>query len=177
MSSGTTPSQTVGPFFHIGLAHLDTTELPVAVGASEAITIEGRVLDGDGAPVNDAVIEVWQADAHGRHDGRAGFGRIATDADGLFRFATIKPGRVSGVAGALQAPHLVVAVFMRGLLRHLTTRMYFPDDPGNANDVVLNKVPPERRNTLIARALESGGRRLEWNVRLQGEAETVFFDY
>ena len=110
-----------------------------------------------------------------RCSGFKGFGRIPTDARGAFRFSTIKPGRVPGPGGRLQAPHLVVSVFMRGLLKHLATRIYFPDEAGNAEDPILKLVPPARRSTLIARPRSRGV--LEWNIILQGKGETVFFDY
>jgi protocatechuate 3,4-dioxygenase alpha subunit len=140
------------------------------------VTIEGRVLDGDGQPVTDAVIEIWQADPHGHYAGTAfhGFGRVATDAQGVFRFTTVKPGSVPGPGGALQAPHLLIAVFARGLLKQVVTRMYFPDEPGNAADPVLALVPADRRPTLIARARGPGV--LAWDIILQGRDETVCFD-
>jgi protocatechuate 3,4-dioxygenase alpha subunit len=179
-----TPSQTVGPFFRIGMESLYTPNL--APKAADRIAISGRVFDGDGAPVNDAILEIWQANAHGKYahpdDARAlpltagftGFGRVPTDAQGMFRFSTIKPGSVPGPGGVAQAPHLVVAVFMRGLLSHLLTRVYFPDEPRTASDPVLQLVPADRRATLIAMPSAEG---LEWNVILQGDNETVFFDY
>lgn len=183
MSTTATPNQTVGPFFHIGLAHLYRPDI-AGTDASERLTIQGRVLDGDGNPVNDSLIEIWQADAQGRYTEATvgqrrfhGYGRVATDENGAFRFSTTKPGRVAGPAGALQAPHLAVAVFMRGLLRHLVTRVYFPDEQSNLQDPVLKLVPAERRSTLIARKHADGPRSLEWNVILQGRDETVFFDY
>ena len=182
MSAGITPSQTVGPFFHIGTADLVRAEIAGPDVAGERVTLAGRVLDGNGAPVDDALVEVWQADAEGRYPvegagpGFQGFGRVATDDNGAFRFTSIKPGRVPGPGGQLQAPHLAVAVFMRGLLRHLVTRVYFPDDPANADDPVLQSVPAERRATLVART-GGGAGALEWNVILQGQDETVFFDY
>jgi protocatechuate 3,4-dioxygenase alpha subunit len=179
-----TASQTVGPFFHIGLAPITDLTFPGLPG--ERMTIVGRVLDGDGKPVNDALIEIWQANAQGKyahpedrqdkplHSGFSGFGRLATDAQGSFRFTTIKPGRVPGPGGVLQAPHLLAAVFMRGLLKHLVTRVYFPDEPANDSDPVLNLVPAERRATLVASRRSDA--QLEWNVVLQGERETAFFD-
>jgi protocatechuate 3,4-dioxygenase alpha subunit len=137
--------------------------------------------------VDDGLIEIWQANSHGKYPhpedrqkkplekGFRGFGRIPTDGKGGFRFTTIKPGRVPGADGRLQAPHLVVSVFMRGLLKHLATRLYFPDDPANSDDALLKLVPAARRATLIAR--RKGKSALEWNILLQGKGETVFFDY
>ncbi len=170
-----TASQTVGPYFHIGLDRLCVSDL-AGNAPGEKLVIRGRVLDGDGKPVNDALIELWQADPHGKFGqaGFAGFGRVATDDGGGFRFTTLKPGSVPGPDGAPQAPHIVAAVFMRGLLRHLVTRIYFQDEPANATDAVLRLVPAERLATLIAKKTEDGV--LEWNVILQGRDETVFFD-
>ena len=181
-----TASQTVGPFFHIGLDKLGITDLAKSAASGEKVSIQGRVLDGDGKPVNDALIEIWQANALGKYahpdDGQdkpldtgfKGFGRVATGDNGEFRFFTIKPGRAPGPRGTLQAPHLVVAVFMRGLLKHLVTRMYFPGAAGNDEDALLALVPKERRATLVAKPAGDGA--LEWNVILQGQQETVFFD-
>jgi protocatechuate 3,4-dioxygenase alpha subunit len=186
MSLHRTTSQTVGPFFTIGLTWLNRDVLADAGVTGERVTIAGRVLDGDGKPVPDAMIEIWQANSHGKYAhpedqqdkpleaGFTGHGRISTDDHGNFRFTTIKPGRVPGPEGKEQAPHLAVSVFMRGLLRRLVTRIYFPDEPGNAADFVLNLVEPGRRATLIAKKTGSGA--LEWNVVLQGLEETVFFD-
>jgi len=175
-----TPNQTVGPYFRIGLSHLYVPGVP---GTGNRSTIKGRVVDGDGKPVNDAMLEIWQADAQGAYlpasdgSGRGirGFGRVATDAAGIFQFTTTRPGRVPGPGGALQAPHLAVMVFMRGLLKHLVTRVYFPDEQSNLEDPILNLVPAERRATLVAN--KTGSATLEWNVILQGQDETVFFDY
>lgn len=189
MSQPATASQTVGPFFHIGLERLYVADLAASVKAGERLTIQGRVLDGDGQPVSDALIEIWQADSRGKYahpeDTRAkpltpgfkGFGRVATDDDGGFRFSTIKPGAVPGPGDTMQAPHLLVAVFMRGLLKHLVTRIYFPDEPGNASDPVLKLVPDDRHATLIAKKLAGKKGELAWSVILQGAHETVFFDY
>lgn len=178
MSLQATTSQTVGPYLHIGLTWLITEDLAPAGIAGERVSIAGRVLDGDGKAVDDALVEIWQADAQGRYaqPGFRGFGRSATDAQGGFRFKTIKPGRVPAPDGRLQAPHLAVNIFMRGLLKQLVTRVYFPDDPVNAEDAVLALVPAERRGTLIARKLSGKPGALEWNVILQGRDETVFFD-
>ncbi|HEX4985049.1 MAG TPA: protocatechuate 3,4-dioxygenase subunit alpha [Burkholderiales bacterium] len=180
-----TASQTVGPFFRIGLEHLYVADLAPRAPAADRIAISGCVLDGDGKPVDDAVLEIWQANVDGRYlhpddlpappaNGFSGFGRVATDAQGRFRFTTVKPGRVPGPGGTLQAPHLLVAVFMRGLLIHLLTRIYFPGEASNADDPVLKSVPSSRRATLVAK---SSGGGLEWNVILQGRDETAFFDY
>jgi protocatechuate 3,4-dioxygenase alpha subunit len=140
------------------------------------VTVEGRALDGEGQPVGDAVIEIWQADPRGQYGDAAflGFGRVPTDATGAFRFTTVKPGRVPGPDGSPQAPHLLIAIFARGLLKHAVTRMYFPDEPGNVADPVLTLVPAARRPTLVAR--DQGAGMLAWNIVLQGRDETVFFD-
>jgi len=187
MSLRTSSSQTVGPYLHIGLTWLVTDNLTGPGVSGEPVTIEGRITDADGRPVDDALVEIWQANAHGRYDhpddtrdlplepGFKGFGRVPTGAGGGFRFTTIKPGPVPSPAGAMQAPHLNVTIFMRGMLKQLATRIYFPDEPANAGDPVLASVPPERRGTLIATA--SGNDMLQWNVVLQGEGETVFFEY
>lgn len=187
MPGHSTPSQTVGPFFSIGLDWMNRANLAEG-SAGERVAIRGRVLDGDGQPVPDAVLEIWQADAHGRYhhpehsDARNdapsffGFGRIPTDAEGQFSFTAIKPGPVYSPDGKPQAPHLQISVFMRGLLKQLVTRMYFPDEPLNGSDMVLQIVPESRRETLIARKTGPAGSTLEWNVLLQGGNETVFFD-
>ncbi|HYL96517.1 MAG TPA: protocatechuate 3,4-dioxygenase subunit alpha [Terriglobales bacterium] len=188
MSLQATTSQTVGPFFSIGLTRLNRDNLAAPSVSGERVSIEGRVLDGDGTPVPDAILEIWQANAHGKYahpDDQqdkpaqpdfSGFGRIPTDADGCFRFTTIKPGQVPGPKGKLQAPHLVVSVFARGLLRRLVTRIYFPGEPANGDDFALSLVPAERRSTLIARNIPGLAGALAWDVHLQGPEETVFFD-
>ena len=188
MSLQATTSQTVGPYLHIGLTWLITENLAPEGVAGERVSIEGRVIDGDGKPVNDALVEIWQANAEGKYahpqdrqakpleKGFRGFGRSATDDQGRFRFQTIKPGRVPGPDGKLQAPHIAVNVFMRGQLKQLVTRIYFPDDPANAGDAVLTLAPADRRGTLIAKKVAGSPGILEWNVVLQGLAETVFFD-
>jgi protocatechuate 3,4-dioxygenase alpha subunit len=176
----------VGPFFGVGSLWLDGSRLAPAGVLGERVRIEGRVLDGDGGGVPDALLEVWQASAHGRYahpedvqplpidPGFTGFGRVATDATGRFQFATVKPGSVPGPRGSRQAPHILVSLFARGLMRRLVTRLYFPNDPANAGDFVLGLVPVARRATLIARARTEGV--VEWDVVLQGPNETVFFD-
>ncbi len=189
MSLLTTASQTLGPFGAILFDCAQTPSVAANGVAGERVTIRGRVLDADGTPVNDAVIETWQANAHGKYahpddaqekpldEKFKGFGRVQTDGNGVFRLTTIKPGCVPGPGGKLQAPHLVVIIFMRGLLKHLMTRVYFPDEPGNADDPVLQLVPAGRRATLIAKKLAAEPGVIEWNVVLQGKDETVFFDY
>jgi protocatechuate 3,4-dioxygenase, alpha subunit len=180
-------SQTIGPFLRIGLEWMVIEDLAPQGIAGERVRLEGRVVDADGKPVNDAAVEIWQANSHGKYaspedsqdkpleKGFRGYGRSLTDDAGAFGFRTIKPGRVAGLDGKLQAPHITVTIFMRGLLKQLQTRIYFPDDPANADDPVLNLVPAERRATLIARKRGDGA--LEWNAVLQGRNETVFFDF
>ncbi len=188
MSLQATTSQTVGPYFKIGLQWLNCDNLVGEGIAGERVTIQGRVLDGDHAPVPDAVLEVWQANAYGKYahpedkqdkpldPGFRGYGRVPTNKNGIFRFATIKPGSVPGPSREEQAPHLVISVFMRGLLKRLVTRMYFPGDARNVTDPILNLVEPERRATLIAKTATGQPGLLEWNVVVQGVDETVFFD-
>ena len=188
MSLQATTSQTVGPFFHIGCHWLHQEQLAAAGIAGERVTIQGRVFDGDGVPVPDAFLEIWQANRHGKYahpedtqdkplePGFTGFGRVPVDAKGTFRFVTIKPGPVPGPDNNEQAPHLVISIFMRGLLKRLTTRMYFPNEALNASDPILNLVDQSRRPTLIAKSTGAGPDQLEWNVILQGTHETVFFD-
>ena len=178
MTPEPTPSQTVGPFFHDALLAENQTHL-VSPDHPSAIRISGTIYDGAGDPVPDALLEIWQADTDGQHsrpgDEFSGFGRCGTDADGRFGFVTVKPGPVVGPDGGFQAPHIAVSVFARGLLKHLVTRIYFPEEPeANASDTVLESVEdPEFRDTLVARA-ENGG--YVFDVHLQGEQQTVFFD-
>jgi protocatechuate 3,4-dioxygenase alpha subunit len=208
---GQTPSQTVGPFFHYGLPWKGGADLvgksdmgarpelfpedhyvlnlssPTGTPEGEVIKVAGRVIDGNGEPVPDAMIELWQANASGRYASDAdtreeaphdphfiGFGRASTDADGVYRFRTIRPGRVPGPGNSLQAPHLALSVFGRGLIKRLATRLYFADGEGNDVDPVLNAVPEARRGTLVARRTADG----DWwlDIVLKGEDETVFFD-
>jgi protocatechuate 3,4-dioxygenase, alpha subunit len=157
----TTPSQTVGPFFSIGLLGHSANEV-----APAGVMISGCVLDGAGEPVPDAMVEIWQADEDGRYRPDFGWGRSACDERGRFSFVTRKPGRVDG-----QAPHLMVLTFARGLLKPVLTRMYFPGED-NEHDPVLASVEPERRPTLVA---IPDGDALRFDVHLQGERETVFF--
>jgi len=207
---GQTPWQTVGPFFHYALPwkggadllgasdlgarpdlfppahdllHATTPRPPIA---GEAIEIRGHVLDAAGAPVIDAMIEIWQANATGRYaspadprtdlpltEGFRGFGRSATSATGEYVFKTIRPGRVPGPGNTLQAPHIAIGVFGRGLLKRLITRLYFAGDPANTDDPILDLVPPPRRHTLIAH--QANGH-WQFDIHLQGKSETVFFD-
>ena len=187
MSLLLTAAQTVGPFVSIGFEKQAVTDVALPGVAGERVTISGRIFDGDGLPVTDAVIETWQANSYGKYahpddaqeklleEKFKGFGRVQTDAQGGFRLTTIKPGTVAGPDGQQQAPHITVVIFMRGLLKQLMTRIYFPDDAANADDPLLNLVPAARRATLIA--TKSAGSALQWNVHLQGPHETVFFDY
>jgi protocatechuate 3,4-dioxygenase, alpha subunit len=173
-----TTSQTVGPYLHIGLTPMTIENLAPAGVAGERVSVEGKITDGDGKPVNDALVEIWQANAAGTYGTKEfrGFGRSPTDDKGMFRFQTIKPGRVPGPGGKLQAPHIAANIFMRGQLKQLVSRIYFPDDPANGEDPVLALVPAERRATLVARKAAGKPGALEWNVILQGRDETVFFD-
>jgi protocatechuate 3,4-dioxygenase alpha subunit len=203
--SDITPSQTVGPYFAYGLAphsrcnwSPDTkvydwkqtvgADLVTPDATGTRIRIEGRVLDGDGAPINDAMIEIWQADAQGRYahprDSRArtnalfkGFGRSATDKDGAYSFDTVKPGSVPGPDNKPQAPHIVFCIYSRGMLRQVYTRLYFSDEAANAADPILALVPEERRGTLVAHKQAGSEPALyRFDIRVQGDNETVFFD-
>ena len=187
-----TPSQTVGPFFHLALDRPGWSDLTRGGARGERIAVEGRVLDGDGRPCADALVEIWQANAAGKYahpedplprdaldPGFTGFGRAATDAEGRYRFLTIRPGRVRGRLG-LHAPHLNAGVFARGLLQRLSTRIYFEDEASNADDPVLAAIAdPAVRRTLLAVREESaaGGPALyRFDIVLQGQGETAFFD-
>ena len=186
-----TTSQTVGPFFHFALMRDGVDELDPERAAGTPIVITGAVLDGAGDPVSDAMVEIWQADGGGRYrhpaDGRVGdvptsfigFGRMASTDEGVYRASTAMPGTVPGPDGSVQAPHLNVQIFARGLLDHLSTRIYFPDHPANAEDPVLARVPESRRDTLMARPDGSDGDVpvYRFDVVLQGEGETAFFDF
>lgn len=162
-----TASQTVGPYFHIGLTW-DGGEQLVASERPGAIRMGGTVFDGEGEPVPDALIEIWQA-------GEKGFGRCPTDGEGCFEFVTVKPQPLPGADGRAQAPHISVSVFARGLLVRLSTRIYFPDEQeANAADGLLSSIEDEElRSTLVA-ADEDGV--LRFDIRLQGEGETAFLD-
>lgn len=193
--AGLTPSQTVGPYFAYGLTpgkayewnDAFSNDLVTPDVSGDRIRVTGQVFDGDGALVPDAMLEIWQADAQGRfadpQDKRAlpnatfkGFGRCSTTAKGEFTFDTIKPGSVPDPDGKPQAPHILLAVFARGMLLHLYTRIYFDDEAANnAADPVLALVPADRRATLIAKR-DANGAAYRFDVRLQGDNETVFFD-
>lgn len=184
----TTPSQTVGPFFHYALLDEELSRL-VAPDHPSAIRIEGTVRDGTGEIVPDAMLEIWQANQAGRYahpedaredlpleEGFSGFGRTGTDSAGRFEFVTVKPGPVPGPGDwELQAPHISVSVFARGVLKRLATRIYFPDEEeANAADPVLTSTQdPDLRSTLVAHALEGG---LRFDIYLQGDRQTAFFD-
>jgi protocatechuate 3,4-dioxygenase alpha subunit len=187
-----TSSQTVGPFFHDCLLREDARRNVLAGPdtAGARIRITGTVYDGDGAPVPDAMIEIWQANSHGRYNhprdtrdlpldpGFTGFGRAGTDAEGRYWFETIVPGAVPYDAERLQAPHICVALFGRGLLNHLYTRLYFADDPAAADDPVLARVPAGRRGTLLAAREQDGDAAMyRFDIVLQGLGETVFFNF
>jgi protocatechuate 3,4-dioxygenase alpha subunit len=196
---GQTPWQTVGPFFHFALPWWGGADLtgksdigaaptrlvgdhpalnrsagrPISSG--EPVEIVGRVIDGAGAIVPDAMIEIWQANAEGEYGHNfLGFGRAPTDEAGEFRFRTIRPGPVPGPGNTQQAPHIAVGVLGRGLLKRLVTRMYFADSPQNETDPILNLVPSNRRLTLIA---QRDGSAWRFDIALSGPTETVFFDY
>jgi len=208
---GQTPSQTVGPFFHYGLPWKGGADLvgksdmgarpelfpedhyvlnlsaPTGTPEGEVIAVAGRVIDGHGNVVPDAMIELWQANAVGRYasddDTReevprdphfVGFGRASTDVEGVYRFRTIRPGRVPGPGNSLQAPHLALSVFGRGLIKRLATRLYFADGAGNDVDPILSAVPAARRGTLVAQRKDDGSWWLD--IVLKGDNETVFFD-
>jgi protocatechuate 3,4-dioxygenase alpha subunit len=179
-SPGVTPSQTVGPFFHAALPYESGSSV-VGTSRPGAVTLHGRVYDGQGDPVPDALVEVWQADESGAFatepgilsapaaDGFRGFGRCPTDPEGRYAFTTVRPGAVPTLDGTPQAPHVAMSVFARGMLRRVVTRVYFE----TADDPLLSSLPDDRAATLVAVA-EDGGYRFD--VHLQGPHETVFLD-
>lgn len=183
------PSQTVGPFFHLGLTYDENGgRLATPQAKGEHIRLAIRILDAEGTGVPDALVEIWQADANGKynHPGDPqdrvpdpelrGHGRLGSDNNGEMVFETVRPGRVPGVDGALQAPHINVHIFSRGVLRHLSTRIYFASEPSNAEDAILRLVPTARRNTLMAHADPQPPGTWRIDFRLCGDSETVFFD-
>jgi len=181
-----TPSQTAGPYLHLGLTDARSISRIAGDGAKgERVWLTFRVLDGEGVPVPDAMIEVWQADSKGNYaqqDSRAdvaafgGFGRLATAEDGSCTFETIRPGCVPGPGETVQAPHINVSIFGRGILKRLSTRVYFAGEPENAADPVLGLVPENRRTTLLAQPDPARASNWKFDVHLRGERETVFFD-
>lgn len=189
MSLRATTWQTVGPYFRIGLSPLFEHDIAGEGVEGQRMRVEGRILDGDGVPIPDACIEIWQANAHGKYahpedaqdkpleQGFRGFARIPADEQGIFRFTTVKPGSVPGPGGRPQAPHLVISITMRGLMRGLLTRAYFQGEPGNASDPILQRVPTHRRETLMLQPVLDDPCLLRWTIRMQGERETVFFDF
>lgn len=180
-----TPSQTAGPYLSIALMRELGSSL-VPKDDLRAIRIRGRLLDGHGDPVPDGMVEIWQANAAGRYaspadtrddvsleEGFQGFGRSGTVDDGWFEFVTVKPGRVPTEDGRPQAPHIVVGVFARGLLKRLVTRLYFPDEAeANLADPVLSGLDDGERATLVAHEADGG---LRFDIRLQGDGQTTFF--
>ena len=188
---GITASQTVGPFLKIGLVR-EGQEYVVPKNTNGALKVQGRVYDGEGKPVPDAMIEIWQANVHGKYNhpedlsdaelvkGFNGFGRSCTDEEGCFFFVTVKPGRVAGLGNTLQAPHIAINVFARGMLKQQVTRLYFSDEiHANSEDPVLNSIDDaEVRETLVASKVndENGMPCYKLNIHLQGEKETAFFD-
>jgi protocatechuate 3,4-dioxygenase alpha subunit len=183
------PSQTVGPYFRITLMGPQAVRQIAGPSAKgERVKLVCKLLDGEGAPVNDGLVEIWQANAEGKYNHPddtqekpidpefLGFGRQGTDEEGVCEFETIKPGRVPGKGGAWQAPHLAVSVFARGVSRRLPTRIYFAGDPANEEDPVLSLIPKQRRETLMARPLPGQPGAWRFDIHLCGEKETVFFD-
>jgi len=189
MSYAATASQTVGPYFKIGLSYLDCNALCTEATPGQHIGVSGQVFDGQGFPVPDAQLELWQADDQGRFAGYdptergevspgfEGFARVPVDQHGGFNFRTIFPGSVPAPDGSSQAPHIVVVLSMRGLLKHLYTRIYFAGNPLNDTDPILQAVPVDRRATLLADVTPDNPKQYRFNIRLQGDNETVFFKY
>jgi len=181
-------SQTVGPYYSIGFDYLVSDRAVGHASPGTHITIHGTLFDGDGVPVPDAILEIWQADPAGQFSGTvqlpkdlgphgfAGFARLSTHQDGQFTLHTVKPGPVTYPDGTQHAPHLLVLVMMRGLLLHLVTRIYFAGEPANAADPVLLSVPEARRSTLIAANTGDNANAFRWDIHMQGPAETVFFN-
>jgi protocatechuate 3,4-dioxygenase, alpha subunit len=182
-----TPSQTVGPYFHIGTDDGFIRGELVAPDREDAVRVFGTVSDGEGTPINDAMIEIWQANAAGRYahpedvredlpleEGFDGFGRTHTDADGRYEFVTVKPGVVPGADGRPQAPHIEVSVFARGLLKRLVTRIYFPDEAeANEADPLLSSIEDAEARAALVAVADDGG--LRFDINLQGDRETTFF--
>jgi protocatechuate 3,4-dioxygenase alpha subunit len=180
---------TIGPFFHSVMPWKEGGRMAKPETKGERITILGRVLDAEGKPINDAMIELWQANAAGRYDhpedegpgeldpSFQGFGRVAADAQGYFTVETIKPGRVRGLGNSLQAPHIEISIFARGVLKRLVTRLYFVGDPANDSDPVLGLIEEgQRRSTIMAVQDPEKPSRWLFTLHLGGPNETVFFD-
>ena len=192
MSRRVTPSQTIGPFFHRALLHQGWNDLAARGAAGERVAIEGRVLDGDGAPVSDAMVEIWQANAAGRYDHPEDQQDETSRSIPTSTVSAVSPRTRTGVSACArsnrercrvsadvpQAPHINVSIFARGLLKRLVTRIYFPGEPLNGSDPLLSAMPAARRATLIARAADGGAaeRVLHFDIVLQGDNETVFLD-
>jgi len=185
-----TPSQTVGPFYSIGLTRKPMNVMATDATQGQRVRIEGQVFDGDGVAIPDVRVEIWQANNYGRYNNPddkqekpldptfTGWGRSGTDEKCFYSFETIKPGPVPGSHESVQAPHINVVIFARGMLVHAYTRLYFADEPANTSDPVLNSVKnKKRRQTLIASpGMENGKTVYRFDIRLQGDNETVFFD-
>jgi protocatechuate 3,4-dioxygenase alpha subunit len=181
-----TPSSTVGPYLHLGLTEkYSVTQIAPPDAKGERIFLRCRIFDSENVPVDDAMIELWQADSDGRYRHAdnpsfdvsfSGFGRAATNEQGYCDFETIKPGRVPASDGNLQAPHISAAVYARGILLQLYTRIYFAGDPANEQDPILVLIPESRRQTLLAQPDTSRANGWQFDIRLRGENETVFFD-
>jgi len=189
MEFAATPSQTVGPYFRIGLTWKHPRPCIAAPEAKgDRVNLICRVFDGDGVAINDALLEIWQADANGKYNhpddlqpgacdaGCHGFGRMGTDEEGSCEFQTVKPGRVPGAGNVLQAPHLNLGLFARGMLKQFYTRIYFAGEAANPDDPVLALVPAERRGTLMAQPDPERPGTWRFDIHLQGDQETVFFD-
>ncbi len=185
-----TGSQTLGPFFHLGLTtNKDLGKMAAPDSGGEAIRVAIRILDGKGNAVPDAMVEIWQADANGKYDhpednqeqkpdpAFCGFGRLATDEDGWCLFETVRPGRVPGPNGQLQAPHLNLTMLGRGILAPLFTRLYFTGDPANDQDEILRLVPSDRVKTLLASRQDERPGEWQFLIHLCGPRETIFFDW
>jgi protocatechuate 3,4-dioxygenase alpha subunit len=182
-------SATVGPFFHAVLPWKEGGEMAKPGSKGERITIDGQVLDAEGQPINDALVELWQANAFGKYNhpedrqpgeidpNFTGFGRVAADAQGRFTVHTVKPGRVRGLGNTLQAPHIDISIFARGVLKRLVTRLYFEGDPANEADPVLALIEdPKRRATVMAKPDPAKAGQWRFTLHLGGPKETVFFD-
>lgn len=189
MSHPATASQTVGPYFKIGLSYRDGNSICIGTIPGVHIAVSGQIFDGEGVPVPDAQLELWQADNQGHFsgydplgrgsvaEGFAGFARVPVDQNGGFEFRTILPGSVPFTDDTAQAPHIVVLLSMRGLLKHLYTRIYFAGNPLNEEDPILGAIPSDRRSTLLAEPFSDNPNHYRFNVHLQGDSETVFFQY